>query len=187
MTSRKSDEQWIAGGAHNSLVTIGNPLLRQRAAIVEDFHEIGPLCTQMVDLLRELNGAGLAAPQIGVSARIIVVEVRKTDLFPNRPESSLYVMVNPRIKHAEEESEDGWEGCFSVPGLMGLVPRSKKILLEYSTADGVMKEEPFEGYLARVIHHECDHLDGTIFLDRMPSMKSITTVANYVQFQHSEM
>jgi len=185
MTTAKSDKQWMTGGAHSSLVTVGDPTLRQGAAVVTDYREISTLCDRLVDLLRELNGAGLAAPQIGVAARVIVVEVRKTDLFPNRPESPLYVMINPRIKQTSEEIEEGWEGCFSVPGLMGLVPRFKSILLEYSTADGTMKEESFDGYLARVIQHECDHLDGTIFLDRMTSMKSITTVANYVHFHHS--
>ena len=84
----------------------------------------------MVDRLRELNGAGLAAPQIGASVKVIVVEVRKTDVFPHRPASPLLQMINPVIVEQSDATETGWEGCFSVPGLMGLVPRAEAITVK---------------------------------------------------------
>jgi peptide deformylase len=184
--ANKSDIRWASGGSHHNIVTVGNPVLRQRCISVNDINSICSHCDSMVTLLRELNGAGLAAPQVGLNERIIVVEVRKTDLFPNRPESPLYIMINPEIIEFSGEVEEGWEGCFSVPGLMGLVSRAKFVTVKYSTSDGIEKTEMFEGYVARVVQHEYDHLNGCIFLDRMESMKSISTVENYKRFRHGE-
>ena len=129
-SDNQSDRQWMTGQAHAAIVLVGAPTLREGGQPVTDFAEASGIADTMTDLLRELNGAGLAAPQIGVAKAIIVVEVRKTDLFPDRPVSPLIVMVNPRIVSASEEVETGWEGCFSVPGLMGLVDRSKTIEVE---------------------------------------------------------
>jgi peptide deformylase len=166
------------------IVTLGAPGLRMGCIPVEDVQNVHEHCQRMIALLRELNGAGLAAPQIGLRERIIVIEVRKTELFPERPESPLYVMINPEIIEASKEHEEGWEGCFSVPGLVGLVPRSKTIKVKYITSDGIERVETFEGYLARVVQHECDHLDGFVYLDRMKSMQSLSTLSNYKLFEH---
>lgn len=184
MSDIKSDRQWMSGGAHQDIVTVGDPLLRKQSGVLKDIAQAKLLGERMVSLLRELKGAGLAAPQIGASARIVVVEVRKTDLFPNRPESPLYVMINPIVEEASENMEEGWEGCFSVPGLMGQVPRHKSITVRYTTPEGSEHQEIFDGYIARVVQHECDHLEGRIFLDHMMSMDSLTTVANYIRFHH---
>lgn len=185
MSEIKSDRQWMSGSAHREIVTVGDPLLRKRAEVVEDFAQASLVSEKMVSLLRELKGAGLAAPQMGISIRIVVIEIRKTDLFPDRPESPLFVMINPTILEASEVTEEGWEGCFSVPGLMGKVPRHSSIQVSYTTPDGFERMEQFEGYLARVIQHEVDHLDGSVFLDRMRSMDTLTTVANYIRFHHT--
>src|SRR5450759_1969534 len=109
----------MSGGAHPEIVTIGDPRRRRRSRDIEDPAKAKGLGQRMVDLLRELRGAGLAAPQIGENVRLIVVEVRRTDLFPDRPESPLYVMVNPVVTPIGESMEENWEGCFSIPGLMG--------------------------------------------------------------------
>jgi peptide deformylase len=132
-----------------------------------------------------LNGAGLAAPQIGASLKVVVVEVRKTDVFPDRPTSPLLQMINPVITKLAGETEDGWEGCFSVPGIMGLVPRSATVTVEYTTADGAHVSDTYSGYLARVIQHEIDHLEGIEFVDRMTSMESLATVKNYLEQRSS--
>lgn len=182
MSEVKSDVRWVRGEALPDILTVGDPKLKQRAKPVGDIKHVRSLCERMVNRLRELNGAGLAAPQIGEPLRIIVVEVRKTDIFPDRPESLLYVMINPWIIETSNDKEDGWEGCFSVPGLMGVVPRHKTIRVQYVTPDGVEHDETFEGYLARVMQHEYDHLDGIEFLDRMESMESISTVENWKRF-----
>jgi len=178
----QSDERWAGGGEIPGVVTIGDPALRRMARRVAEVQIARLLCDTMVQRLRSLKGAGLAANQIGEEAAIAVVEVRKTDFFPDRPESPLYVMVNPRILERTETLVDDWEGCFSVPGIMGRVPRSESIVVEYQDANGDSHQERMSGYLARVVQHECDHLEGTIFLDRMTSMDSISTIANYAQF-----
>lgn len=180
----ESDSTWKAGGAPVGVVTIGDPQLRRRAEPVTDFRQVADACGAMVDRLREIKGAGLAAKQVGLPWAIAVVEVRKTDFFPERPESPLYVMINPRIVEQSDDVIEDWEGCFSVPGLMGRVSRSRLIVVEYADPEGTEMRSHFEGYVARVIQHECDHLAGLEFVDRMTSMDSLTTVANYAHFHH---
>ena len=163
-----------------SLVELGHPLLRRQAKRVTSFESSSACSNLMVEKLRQLEGAGLAANQLGIDLQIMIVEVRQTELFPDRPISPLYVMANPTIKQHSEESEEDWEGCLSVPGLLGLVPRFKSIEVEYNTADGASRTERFDGYVARVIQHEIDHLNGKVYLDRMTSMQSLTTRDNYL-------
>jgi peptide deformylase len=91
-------------------------------------------------------------------------------------------MINPQILEKSQDLIDGWEGCFSVPGYMGMVPRSTNLKLRYFTADGNEHVETFSGYVARVIQHEFDHLEGTIYLDRMPSTETLCTKPNYLHF-----
>jgi peptide deformylase len=182
MTQPDSDASWKAGGAHPDIVTVGDPALRRPVEPVDDLAGVSGKLDGMVALLRELKGAGLAAPQVGWPVAAVVVEVRKTAVFPDRPESPLYVMVNPSIESASDEIEEDWEGCFSVPGLMGRVPRHQSVEVAYLDENGQEHEQRFSGYVARVVQHELDHLAGTIFLDRMTSMASITTVANWLRF-----
>jgi len=159
MRLAKSDRGWISGIADESVVTIGDPRLKAETQAIDD-HHAADLLAHMVDRLRELNGAGLAAPQISASVKVIVVEVRKTDVFPQRPTSPLLQMINPVVVEQSRTNGTGWEGCFSVPGFMGLVPRASTITVEYISADGNRVKEQYSGYLARVIQHEIDHLDG---------------------------
>lgn len=180
MTLAKSDRGWISGVAGEGIVTIGDPRLKAPTARVENVHDVDDLLTMMVDRLRTLNGAGLAAPQIGASVKVVVVEVRKTDVFPDRPECPLLEMINPVIVDRSETHLIDWEGCFSVPGIMGLVPRAETITVEYLSSSGDRITNEYTGYAARVIQHEVDHLDGVEFVDRMTTMQSLTTVQNYL-------
>lgn len=182
MELAKSDRGWRSGVAGDDVVTIGDPRLKAETKVIEEIRDVAGLLVHMVKRLRELNGAGLAAPQIGASAKVIVVEVRKTDVFPDRPTSPLLEMINPVIMGQSEMSEMSWEGCFSVPGLMGLVPRAETVTVEYTSPEGTHVTEQYSGYVARVIQHEVDHLNGIEFVDRMTSMESLTTVANYLEF-----
>lgn len=185
MTLAKSDRGWMSGVAGEGIVTIGDPRLKAPTAAVAAIGDVTDLLTTMVDGLRALNGAGLAAPQIGASVKAVVVEVRKTDVFPDRPECPLLRMVNPVIVERSASVLVDWEGCFSVPGLMGLVPRAETITVEYLNVDGSPVSEQYSGYVARVIQHEVDHLDGVEFVDRMADMTSLTTVSNYLQFHRA--
>jgi len=182
VTQPDSDASWKTGGAHPDIVTVGDPALRRPVEPVDDLAGARGKLDGMVALLRELKGAGLAAPQVGWPAAAVVGEVRKTAVFPDRPESPLYVMVNPSIEVSSDEIEEDWEGCFSVPGLMGRVPRHQSIQVTYLDENGEQHEQHFTGYVARVVQHELDHLAGKVFLDRMTSMASITTVANWLRF-----
>jgi peptide deformylase len=182
VTQPDSDASWKAGGAHPDIVTVGDPALRTPVEPINDPAAVRVRLDEMVALVRELKGAGLAAPQVGWPAAAVVVEVRKTAVFPDRPESPLYVMVNPSVESASDEIEEDWEGCFSVPGLMGRVPRHQSVQVTYLDQNGERHEQRFTGYVARVVQHELDHLAGIIFLDRMTSLASITTVANWLRF-----
>jgi peptide deformylase len=182
MTLPRSDQDWISGIAGDGIVTIGDPRLKRATAGAGNPREVARLLAAMVGRLRGLNGAGLAAPQIGAAVRMVVVEVRRTDVFPDRPETPLLKMVNPVIAWRSESELTDWEGCFSVPGLMGQVPRAERVTVAYATPDSRQVTEDYEGYAARVIQHEVDHLDGIEFLDRMRSMETITTVQNYLAF-----
>ncbi len=189
MNIQQSDKRWAQGDAPPDVITIGDPALRQPAVPYEKPSDAQGLCDEMVARLRALNGAGLAANQIGQARAVVVIEVRKTDFFPDRPESPLYTMINPVILSRSGVANEDWEGCFSIPGLMGKVPRADQIEVEYYSPNGTRCRERFDGYLARVVQHECDHLEGTIFLDRMNSMSSISTIANYTRFHrpHAEV
>ncbi|MDQ1250748.1 MAG: peptide deformylase [Actinomycetota bacterium] len=180
MTLARSDAGWIAGTAGEGIVTIGDPRLKAPTAPVGDAAGAAELVRTMVERLRELNGAGLAAPQIGASVKAAVVEVRRTDVFPDRPTCPLMVMLDPVIVSRSENAVLDWEGCFSVPGIMGLVPRAETITVRYTDPDGREVTAEHHGYVARVVQHELDHLDAVEFVDRMRDMTSLTTVANYL-------
>jgi peptide deformylase len=185
--TEKSDATWAGGGARSEIVTVGDPRLRIRLPSVDYGAEVRDTCEKLVSLLREMKGAGLAAPQIGIRLPVAVVEVRKTDFFPDRPESPLYVFINPQIIRHGEETVDGWEGCFSVPGIMGRVRRYERVEVKFLNKEGEEVSQEFGGYTARVVQHEIDHLNGVIFLDRMLDMTSITTVENYKRFHHGDV
>jgi peptide deformylase len=179
MTLPRSDNDWIKGVAGDGVVTIGDPRLKAPTATV-DAAEAGELLEIMVARLRSLNGAGLAAPQIGASVKAAIIEVRKTDVFPDRPETGLIQMLNPVIVECSDETALDWEGCFSVPGYLGLVPRSDSLTVRYATETGETITQEFTGYTARVVQHEIDHLDGLVYVDRMLDMTSLTTAQNYL-------
>jgi peptide deformylase len=147
MNLANSDRGWMSGVAGDDVVTIGDPRLKAETEAIGDVEDVADLLARMVDRLRELNGDGLAAPQIGASVKVIVVEVRKTDVFPERPTSPLLQMINPAIVEHSGTTETGWEGCFSVPGLMGLVPRAETISVQYTSADGTDITQQYSDYV----------------------------------------
>jgi len=164
------------------LVHVGDPLLRRVAKRVDDFGKASQCADLLAIAVKEIIGAGLAANQLGIDLQVAVAHVRKTDLFPHRPESGLVVLVNPEIVSYGAQYEDDWEGCFSVPGYVGLVPRSTKVTVQMNSLKGEAISVDFEGYLARVIQHEIDHLHGTVYIDRMLSSKTFFTRENYRKY-----
>ena len=154
--------------AVRQIVYIPDPVLRRKARKVTLFDaDLKALIDDMVETLREAPGVGLAAPQIGISERIIVVEYGKED--ENGEEvgpKKLYAVINPEIVEAVEETEIGVEGCLSVPDLVGEVERSLKIVIKGKNKQVKPIKIKAEGWLARIFQHEIDHLEGVIFTDR---------------------
>ena len=150
--------------AVRSVLKMGHPVLKQVARPVTEFgtRELVDLVRDMNDTMRALNGAGLAAPQIGVSLRVVIFEVRRNPRYPDAEEVPYTVLVNPELSFPDDETEDGWEGCLSVPGLRGLVPRYRKLRYRGSDAHGLPLDRTVEGFHARVVQHDVDHLDGIL-------------------------
>jgi peptide deformylase len=163
------------------IAEIGHPVLREKALPVNDVRspDIQSLIDDMLATLEDLDGAGIAAPQVYESHRMIVVASRPSPRYPDAPELAPEVMVNPELVWSSDTTEKGWEACLSVPGLRALVPRSKSIRVRYTTRDGKPKAQEFSDFVARVFLHEFDHLDGLVYLDRVESNRDIISEKEY--------
>jgi peptide deformylase len=150
---------------------MGHPVLRERAKPVANFgRELKALLQDMKDTMAAKNGAGLAAPQIGVSQRVVIFGVQKNPRYPDAEEVPFTVLVNPKITVTSREVEEGWEGCLSVPGMRGVVPRYTRLTYSGLDENGRPFEREAEGFHARVVQHEVDHLDGILYPMRMTDM-----------------
>ena len=155
--------------AIHTVLRMGHPLLNQRADEVRDFNtpELDSLIADMFDTMRAEDGAGLAAPQIGVSLRLVVFGFDDNPRYPDAPSVPRSVLINPEIEPLDDTMEQGWEGCLSVPGMRGLVPRYTRIRYLGFDARGETIRVEAEGFHARVVQHECDHLDGVLYPQRI--------------------
>ena len=158
-----------------TVLRMGHPVLRQVAAPVDRFgtRELLELVEDMQDTMRALNGAGLAAPQIGVSLRVVVFEVSRNPRYPQAEAVPRTVLVNPELTPLGEETEEGWEGCLSVPGLRGLVPRYQRLRYRGYDPHGLPIDRTVEGFHARVVQHEVDHLDGILYPMRIKDLRNL--------------
>jgi len=151
---------------------MGHPVLRSRALPVERFGtpELAALLEDMKDTMAAKNGAGLAAPQIGVSQRVVIFGVDKNPRYPDAEAVPFTVLVNPSLVLLTREIEEDWEGCLSVPGMRGVVPRYTRLRYSGFDAEGHPIERLADGFHARVVQHECDHLDGILYPQRMTDL-----------------
>ena len=152
------------------ILRMGDPrLLRQAQPVAEfDTDALHLLITDLLDTMKAANGAGLAAPQIGVDLQVVVFGSRETNpRYPDRPIVPPTILINPVITPLSEAQEDDWEGCLSVPGLRGKVPRWSHIRYTGFDPYGDPIDRSVEGFHARVVQHECDHLWGTLYPMRM--------------------
>jgi peptide deformylase len=165
------------------VIRLGHPVLRAVAEPVPEewlaSGRLDDLCRDMVRTMLEEDGVGLAAPQIAESIRLFTYWVPASDDAPEVPPQAL---VNPEIKVVGDELEEGWEGCLSIPGLRGIVPRHRRIKVRAQRPDGEPISFTADGFHARVIQHELDHLDGIVFLDRMPSPQSLAFEEEWQRF-----
>jgi len=153
---------------------MGDPRLLQRSQEVEAFGtpELEALLVDMYDTMEALDGAGLAAPQIGVPLRVVIFGVKRNPRYPDAEEVPYTVLINPVIKPVGRKMDDGWEGCLSVPGMRGLVPRHHRI--RYAGVDrfGQPIDRDVTDFHARVVQHECDHLDGILYPMRIDDLRN---------------
>ncbi len=156
------------------IARMGHPVLRRRADEVSDptAPEIRRLVGDMIDTLKDAEGAGLAAPQVHVPLRVVIFHVpqHRASGGPDDAPTGLTVLINPVIEPIAEERQVGWEACLSVPGLMGAVPRFTHIRYRGIGLDGQPFERDASGFHARVVQHECDHLDGVLYPMRMTDL-----------------
>ena len=157
-----------------AVLKMGEPLLLQRAQEVTQLGTpaLESLLQDMLDTMEALNGAGLAAPQIGVSQRVVIFGVKANPRYPQAVEVPYTVLVNPVLEALDAEMEEGWEGCLSVPGMRGLVPRYRRIRYRGRDQYGALIEREAEGFHARVVQHECDHLDGVLYPTRIRDLRN---------------
>ncbi|MBW4574711.1 MAG: peptide deformylase [Aphanothece sp. CMT-3BRIN-NPC111] len=160
---------------------LGNPSLRQQAKPIDNVRDerIQKLVDALIATAASANGVGIAAPQVAESYRLFIVASRPNLRYPNAPIMEPTAMLNPRIIAHSTEMVKGWEGCLSVPGIRGLVPRYQAIEVEYTSRDGQLHRQELTDFVARIFQHEYDHLDGIVFLDRVESTQEMITEQEY--------
>lgn len=147
------------------ILKMGDPRLLRQAEPVSQFDTpvLHALITDMFDTMRAANGAGLAAPQIGVNLQLVIFGFKQNVRYPDAPPVPETVLINPVLKPLTEELEEGWEGCLSVPGLRGVVPRWARLHYDGFDQYGEAISRDADGFHARVVQHECDHLAGILY------------------------
>lgn len=160
--------------AARTVLRMGDPRLLQRAEPITNFgsRELQALLADMRDTMHELDGVGLAAPQIGVSLRVVIFEVNANPRYPDAESVPQTVLINPVLTALSEEVEEDWEGCLSVPGMRGLVPRHTQLRYQGRDEKGGLIDRTVSGFHARVVQHECDHLEGVLYPMRMRDMRN---------------
>lgn len=157
------------------IAELGNPVLQKLASKVAEVQApaIKDILAQMTQAMQELGGVGIAAPQIGVSLQILIVASKPNARYPNAPLMKPVIMLNPEIMTQSTETERGWEGCLSVPGIRGHVARARRVDISFDNVDGKRQRLILEGFPARIFLHEYDHLIGLTFLDRIDSVRDL--------------
>jgi len=155
--------------AVREILKMGDPRLLRVARPVTTFGsaELGALITDMTDTMRAADGAGLAAPQIGVDLQVVIFGFEHNQRYPDEPPVPLTVLINPTITPLTSEEREGWEGCLSVPGLRGWVPRWARVRYTGVDPKGRFIDREVDGFHATVVQHECDHLIGRLYPTRM--------------------
>lgn len=158
----------VVPGKDLEIVQLGNSILWKRAAVVSNAQDpaVQTLIDDMIHTCISAKGVGIAAPQVGRSLRIFIVASRPSARYPHAPQMEPVAMINPAIMDTSGGAEDGWEGCLSIPGIRGIVTREREVFVQYTDRNGNDMSCWFEGFVARIIQHEMDHINGKTFFDR---------------------
>ncbi|HXQ20435.1 MAG TPA: peptide deformylase [Candidatus Acidoferrales bacterium] len=170
-----------------NVARLGHPILRKVAEPVPPEGIGAPgiqrLIDDLIETMIEYDGAGLAAPQVHVSKQIVVFEVEGNPRYPDAESIPLTVLINPKITPTTQQTEEDWEGCLSLPDLRGKVPRHTQVRVEAYDRHGKKLNYVARDFQARVVQHECDHLIGKVFVDRMRSMESLSFIREFLRYQ----
>ncbi len=160
--------------AVKTVFRMGHPVLREIAEPVTEFNtpELKSLVKDMFDTMEARNGVGLAAPQIGVSQRVVIFSVQENPRYPDAEHVPETILINPQIEFLGDHVTEGWEGCLSIPGMRGRVPRYEEIIYRGYDPQGQRVERQVSGFHARVVQHEVDHLDGVLYPQRIRDMQA---------------
>jgi peptide deformylase len=168
------------------VANIGNPILRRKSPDVSlemiqnvDFQK---LIDDMVETMREYDGVGLAASQVHVNLRIFTMEVTSNPRYPDEPNFPLTIVINPIVTVTNDSLINGWEGCLSIPGLRGNVPRVQALSVEGLDRFGERLHLSLEGFPARIVQHETDHLNGMVYIDKMSDLTTLSFQREYERF-----
>jgi peptide deformylase len=168
------------------ITQLGRPVLRKKAKPVARPRspQIQKLIKEMIKAMRKARGVGIAAPQVGVSLRTFIVAPQSNRRYPKAPNLPPVAMINPRlIAHSKAMTTD-WEGCLSVPGIRGRVPRFNQVRIRFQSDSGELREAILSGFVARIFQHELDHIDGKVFLDRVKDTRTLVTEKEYLKIVH---
>jgi peptide deformylase len=173
------------------IIEIGSPILRERSHSIVDSPEerlrqrsqldIQELIADLIATAQAANGVGIAAPQVASSVRLFIVASRPSPRYPYAPTMEPTAIIDPQIIDRSTDIVMGWEGCLSVPGVRGLVPRHQSIEVTYFTANGEFVQRKLTDFIARIFQHELDHLDGILFPDRVLKSTDLITEAEYLK------
>jgi peptide deformylase len=165
------------------IAQLGQPVLRNTARAVVDpaSPAIQALIEDMLATVADVNGVGIAAPQVFEPLLLFIIASRPTPRYPHAPAMEPTAMINPEITWMSNDLEKGWEGCLSIPGIRGPVPRHSRIAVRYLTRTGELREEELTGFVARIFQHEFDHLNGVVFIDRVENTMEIVTEKEYLR------
>lgn len=156
---------------------LGHPILRQIAKPVKDVKDktVQKLIDDLIATVNDVSGVGLSTPQVYTSLQIFILASHPNPRYPHAPKMKPKAVINPKIiSHSKKLIKD-WEGCLSIPGIRGLIPRYETVTVEYLTRKGKKEKQEFTDFIARIFQHEYDHLKGLVFLDRLETMKDMVT------------
>lgn len=180
---------WESSLTIRSILKMGDPKLLTVSKLVDpiDANALAPLLQDMWDTMAAEDGAGLAAPQIGIMQRVVIFGYQNNPRYPDAPAIPETVLINPEITPMDDGMEEGWEGCLSVPGMRGIVPRFQRIRYQGFDQFGNAIDRSVSGFHARVVQHECDHLDGILYPFRIKNMRNFGFTETLVENEILEL
>jgi len=163
------------------IAQLGHPILRKKSSVVKtiDSSDIQNLIDNMIAIIKNVDGVGLAAPQVYKSKRLFIVASHPNPRYPHAPNMEPIAIINPKIVSHSQAKEKDWEGCLSIPKIRGLVPRYQSVKVEYTTREGKIITKTFKDFIARIFQHEYDHLNGIAFPDRLETTKDLIAEKEY--------